>query len=430
MREANRTDMSDPSAPDRAVTADRSAGTGAAAVPSERELTEWITTRAAELQPGLVAVRRDLHAHPELGREEVRTTEVIAEQLRRLGLQPSVLRVGTGLTCDIVPDFVDPDAGLLGLRADIDALPLTETTGLPFASTNTGVAHSCGHDVHTTILLGVAQLLTELRDQGKLARGVRLIFQPAEESSPGGAIDVVGDNRMLGVDEVYALHCDPGVDVGQIGLRTGPITSAADKVTIEVHGPGGHTSRPQLSADLIGGLADLANRLPLLLSRRVDPRGTASLVWGVIEAGHANNAIPEAGSLKGTLRCLDPATWRAARTALPGLAKEVAAPWGELEVQVFLSGDIPPTVNHPAGVTRLTRAGQAVLGWEAMVDTPQSLGGEDFGVLLSHAPGAMARLGVRSVGGHDWPDLHRPDFMADEGAIEVGVHFLTAAAAL
>ncbi|MFP5282292.1 MAG: amidohydrolase [Actinomycetes bacterium] len=345
----------------------------------------------------LVSIRRDLHAHPEIGNAEYRTTSRIVQILQGLGLQPEPLSIGTGAVCDILPEGYDPGDGLIGLRADIDALPIADGKDVPYASTNPGVSHACGHDVHTTIVLGVGHLLTRLRDAGHVRQGVRLIFQPAEETSPGGALDAIDCGVLKDLTEVYALHCDPRTDAGQVALKVGPITSAVDRVRVRLSGAGGHTSRPHLTADLVGALSTLATTLPLLLSRRIDPRGGVSLVWGRIQAGSAGNAIPGSGQLEGTLRALDVNGWRLAQALIPELVGQVVAPYG-VRVDVEVTDGVPPTVNHAEGVERLAVAAEAVLGPEGVTATEQSLGGEDFSWMLQQVPGALARLGVRTPG--------------------------------
>jgi amidohydrolase len=262
-----------------------------------------------------VGIRRDIHAHPEVGHEEHRTTQVIVDTLQAAGLRPKVLDVGTGALCDIVPSGTDP-GDLIGLRADIDALPITEELDVPWRSTNPGICHACGHDVHTAVLLGTGLVLEQLREDGLLHRGVRLIFQPAEEFSPGGALDAIDGGALDDLREVYALHCDPRTDVGRVALKSGAITSAVDRIMIKLTSRGGHTSRPHLTGDLVGALGALATTMPLLLTRRVDPRSGVSLVWGRIRAGGVANAIPGSGEIEGTLRALGVQGWRQAQQIL------------------------------------------------------------------------------------------------------------------
>jgi amidohydrolase len=386
-----------------------------------------IARLAGALHERLIAIRRDIHAHPETGHHEHRTTALIVDELERAGLVAKVLPVGTGAYCDVLPGGYDDASGLVGLRADIDALPILDGKNVDYASKNPGVCHACGHDVHTAILLGVGVVLSRLRDLDLLTRGVRLIFQPAEEGSPGGALDAIEGGVLHDLTEIYALHCDPRTDVGQIALKVGPITSAVDQVDIVLKGSGGHTSRPQLTQDVIGALGTLATMTQLLLSRRIDPRSGVSLMWGSMHAGSVANAIPQTGVIVGTLRALDTAGWQLAKQLIPELAAEIVRPFG-VEVDVAVTDGVPPAVNHPRGVRRLTRAAEDMLGPDAVTATQQSLGGEDFSWMLQRVPGALARLGVRTPG-KACPDIHQATFIVDEACIPVGLKVLSEVAA-
>jgi amidohydrolase len=378
---------------------------------------------AGALNERLIAIRRDIHAHPEIGHHEHRTTALVVDQLERAGLVVKVLPAGTGAYCDVLPGGFDDSSGLVGLRADIDALPIPDGKNVDFASRNPGVCHACGHDVHTAILIGVGIVLSRLRDLDMLTRGVRLIFQPAEETSPGGALDAIEGGVLHDLTEIYALHCDPRTDVGKLALKVGPITSAVDQVNITLSGIGGHTSRPQLTQDVIGALGALATMTQLLLSRRIDPRSGVSLMWGSMHSGSVANAIPRSGEIVGTLRALDGAGWQLAKQLIPELAADIVRPFG-VEVDVAVTDGVPPAVNHARGVRRLTRASEEMLGPDAVAATEQSLGGEDFSWMLQMVPGALARLGVRTPG-KICPDIHQPTFVVDEACIPVGLKVLT-----
>jgi amidohydrolase len=368
----------------------------------------------------LIAVRRDLHLHPETARTEVRTTRRLADRLEAAGLKP-VLLPGTGLVCEI-----GHSGPLVGLRADLDALPLPDETGLPYASVVPGLSHACGHDVHATSLLGAGLVLAELAAADRLPGRVRLVFQPAEEVMPGGALDVLAAGGLDGVERIYALHCDPHTDVGRIGSRVGAITAAADHVIVRLSGRGGHTSRPHLTEDVVFALGQVIVGVPAVLSRRIDPRAGAALVWGTVQAGSAANAIPARGEVAGTFRCLDSDVWDSAGALVTEVVEEVVRPYG-VKAEISYVRGVPPTLNDEACVATLEAAALAELGPGAVQLTPQSLGGEDFGWMLEKMPGAMFRLGTRTPGGPTY-DLHRPDFRVDERAVEVGARVLAAVA--
>nr|WP_245797621.1 amidohydrolase [Mangrovactinospora gilvigrisea] len=376
----------------------------------------------------LIAFRRDLHMHPELGREEFRTTRVIAERLRAAGLAPRPLPAGTGLLCDIVPVLPEQAARpFLALRADIDALPVPDAKDVPYRSRNEGRAHACGHDVHTTAVLGAGLVLQKLNAEGRLPRPVRLVFQPSEERLPGGALDVIDAGGLDGVSRILAVHCDPRVEVGRIGWRIGPITSACDRVVVKLDGPGGHTARPHLTTDLIGAAAGLAVALPAALRARVDPRSGLSLVWGRIESGQACNAIPQHAEIEGTVRCLEPEAWHDAPELIHELVEQVAAVHGAKWELEYHRG-VPPVSNEATSAMLLREAMTREFGADTVEDTPQSLGGEDFSWYLEKVPGAMVRLGVRPAGTASAPDIHTGAFDVDERAIAVAVRLFTAAA--
>ncbi|MCC5476641.1 amidohydrolase [Streptomyces sp. NPDC059680] len=383
------------------------------------------------LHAELVAFRRDLHMHPELGNQEFRTTAAIKERLELAGLRPRVLAKGTGLVCDIgVAEGERPAVPMLALRADIDALPIPDTkTDCPYRSTVPDRAHACGHDVHTTIVLGTGLVLADLHAKGLLPRPVRLIFQPAEEVLPGGALDAIEEGVLKGVERILAVHCDPRVDAGKIGLRHGAITSACDRLEIALDGPGGHTARPHLTTDLVTAAARVAVDVPALIARRVDTRAGLALTWGRIESGHAPNVIPQHAELSGTVRCLDLDAWRQAPDIVHAAIDEVATLHRAKSEITYVRG-VPPVVNDRESTELLRRAMAARRGRDAVESTEQSLGGEDFSWYLEHVPGAMARLGVRSPGERTVRDLHQGDFDADEHAITVGVEMFTAAAFL
>jgi amidohydrolase len=310
------------------------------------------------------------------------------------------------------------------LRADLDALPVDDRTGDPWSSTVAGVAHACGHDVHATALLGAGLALARLGD--RLPGRVRLLFQPAEEIMPGGALMSIAAGALDGVDRIFMLHCDPGLDVGRVGLREGPLTGAADSLDVRLTGAGGHTSRPHLTEDLTFALGKLVTELPAVLSRRLDPRAGVSVVWGIVRAGSAVNVIPSSGRAAGTVRMLDSLAWADAEALVRETVTQIVAPYG-VHAEISYVRGVPPVVNEPRATSALGRAVEDVLGTDGHVATPQSLGGEDFAWYLEKVPGAMGRLGTRTPGGPTY-DLHQGDLRVDERAVTVGAKVLAAAA--
>ena len=381
-------------------------------------LTAQIQAEIDLLAADLVDLRRDLHAHPELSWAEERTTNVVAKTLDEAGLSPVLLPRG-GLMVDI-----GSGERTCALRADLDALPVDDTSGVAWASTVPGVAHACGHDVHTSALVGVGRALARFADQ--LPGRVRLIFQPAEEVMPGGALMAIESGVLNGVDHIFGLHCDPSIDVGTFGLQEGPLTGAADSLDVHLRGSGGHTSRPHLTEDLTFALGKLVTELPAVLSRRLDPRAGVSVVWGLVRAGSAMNVIPAVGRAAGTVRMLDQVAWAESETLVRRTIDEIVAPYGVSAEISYIRG-VPPVVNEPGATRLLGEAIAAVVGIDNRFGTAQSLGGEDFAWFVEQVPGAMARLGTRTPGGPTY-DLHQGDIRVDERAIGLAAKVLSTAA--
>jgi amidohydrolase len=379
--------------------------------------------RVISITPQLIAVRRDLHAHPELSRAETRTTEQIVALLTDAGVRTRRLD-GTGLMVDL--GSPDPVRRVL-LRADIDALPVPELTGLPYASQTDGVAHACGHDVHVAALLGAVLALAEV-EAGLVERGlaVRAVFQAAEEVMPGGAIDAIAAGVLDGADVAFAVHCDPTLDVGEVGLREGALTAACDQITVTLEGRGGHTSRPQFTEDLTYALAKVVTDVPAVLSRRLDPRSGATLVWGQVAAGSAANVIPAVGECRGTLRMLDAQAWSGVSPLLAEIVEAVVAPYG-VRAKLERTRGVPPVVNTADGIAGLRLA--ALAGGMRPVPSAQSLGGEDFSWYLAQVAGAMARVGTRTPGGPTF-DLHQGDLVVDERAVPHAARLLASVAVI
>ena len=368
----------------------------------------------------LLDLRRDLHAHPELSWAETRTTGVVATRLAEAGARVTRLD-GTGLVAE-----VGEGGPIVALRADLDALPVEDTTDEPWKSLTPGVAHACGHDVHTAGLVGAALALAEADARGQLPGRVRFFFQPAEEVMPGGALRMMEAGALDDVRRIFSLHCDPSLDVGEIGLRDGPLTGAADALSVQLTGRGGHTSRPHLTEDLTFALGKVITELPAIVSRRLDPRAGVSLVWGMVRAGSAHNVIPGRGQVAGTVRMLDQVAWDEAEELVRGVIDEIVSPYGIVATVDYRRG-VPPVVNDPESTRILGQAIEHALGPDGRVSTTQSLGGEDFGWFLDRVPGAMARLGTRTPGGPTY-DLHQGNLRVDERATTIGARVLAEAA--
>ena len=369
-----------------------------------------IRRHAAELASDGIALRRDLHRNPELGHHENRTTRRVAELLQGVGITPK-LRVGrTGLTTE-----VGKGHRLVGFRSDLDALPILEMAPVPFKSTEDGVMHACGHDAHTAIGTYAAILLHRLGvDSGR----IRFIFQPAEEVFPGGAVEIVRDGLVDGIEALMAFHVDPSIPAGQLGLRAGTITGSSDRLVFLVEGPGGHTARPHETVDTISAAARLVTEVPQLLHERIDARIPLVMVFGRITGGNADNVIPTSVELTGTCRTLDRSLW----DRLPGMVEEIAHQVGEssgAKITVRYQRGIPPVVNDRGLIDAFREQFVPAFGADQIVESHVSMGAEDFARYLDYTRGTLVRLGV-GIDGQSL-DLHSATFNMDESAIEVGI---------
>ncbi|HEX7744701.1 MAG TPA: amidohydrolase [Micromonosporaceae bacterium] len=390
--------------------------------PLPGQLDRWLASRGAHL----VGVRRHIHAHPELSNQEFETAALVSRQLVAAGLTPRFLPRGNGVICDI-----GEGDRVVALRADLDALPMHDVKDVPYRSTVDGVAHACGHDVHTTVLLGAGLALAQLAERGDLPGRVRLLFQPAEERIPSGAPEVISAGGLRDVVAVFALHCAPQLPTGLVGVRSGAFTAAADTVEVRLTGRGGHTARPHLTADLVHALGRVIVDVPALLGRRVDTRAGLSLVWGRVNAGEAYNAIPDEGSVMGTLRVLNRDAWREAPALITELVHQAVAGTGAKAEVVYTRG-VPPVVNDRLASAIIAGAAGAALGADRVVEAEISMGGEDFAFYLDQVPGAMIRLGTGIPGSDVKLDIHQPGFDVDERSIGYGIRIMvhTALAAL
>jgi amidohydrolase len=392
------------------------------ALPAGAQALPWTAEQVLAAARGdLIALRRHIHAHPELSGQEFETANLVERELKALGLEPRRLPRGNGVLCDLGAGPGDR----LAIRADMDALALSDVKDVPYRSRVAGACHACGHDVHTTILLGTARVLAELEALGELPRPVRLIFQPAEEIMPSGAPEVIEAGGLDGVSSIFALHCYPHLEVGHVGVRHGALTAAADFVEITLTGAGGHTARPHLTGDLVNAMGRVATDLPALLSRRIDARANPTMVFGAAHAGDAANAIPMAGVLRGTMRVTSVDVWRQLPELVPATVHDILAGSG-VQAQVDYRSGVPPVINDPDATARVSQAAVAVLNAQSVHEAEASMGGEDFSFYTRQVPGSMFRLGVAKPGTAETSaDIHQPAFDVDERAIACGVRVFT-----
>ncbi len=374
-----------------------------------------IAAHAAELEPHLVAVRRDLHAHPELAFTETRTAGVIAAELARLGI-PHRTGVGrTGVVGTIAGGAPGP---VLVIRADMDALPIKEQTGLPFASTAPGLMHACGHDIHTTTLLGVAAVLNRLAPQ--LRGDIRLVFQPAEEVG-AGALAMMQDGVLDGVDMVLGFHNHPDMPTGQFGYVRGASLASVDIFDITVHGKSGHAAYPHNVVDPVVAAASLVMQLQTVVSREIGPTRSCVVTVGAIQGGTAHNIVPDSVTLKGTVRTLRPETRDQAEQAIRRLCAGLAEGM-RVRVEVAYDRKCPPLVNDDGLVDRGMQSVRDQLG-DVVAEAEPSLGGEDFAFMTEARPGLQFRIGSGAPGRDD--KLHNSDYQPDEACLVQGVQALS-----
>lgn len=372
--------------------------------------------------PELIELRRHLHQHPELSREEFATTQLLEKRLRVLGFHTHVRAERTGLIADIAPPDFDPaEHPTVAIRADLDALPIAELTDLDFKSQNTGVMHACGHDMHMTCAMGAAIALLTQREQ--LPGRIRIIYQHAEESSPSGSSEMVTFGAMRGVDAIIALHVDPELHVGKIGLKPGPLTASFDRFTFTIKGRGGHGARPHQCIDPIFVATHLAQSLYAITSRQFDAREPIVLSIGEFKAGDVANVIPSTARLSGTVRTVSNERRAHVEKMLIQMAEASCAIHGA-SFDLDLYKGAPPIINSPKIIARFGEVATRLLGEDAVYSIPRpSMGSEDFSHYLAHAPGAMFRLGVATPGEPVF-HLHHPRFNASEEALQHGAKLL------
>jgi amidohydrolase len=366
----------------------------------------------------VVSHAKHLHAHPELSWAEEKTAAYVEGVLSDLGI-PSRRMAGTGVVADLPGRESLP---MRALRADLDALATHELTGLPHASTTPGLMHACGHDIHTSVLLGAAEVLQHLEAHRR--RPLRLIFQPAEETDPSGAGVLIEEGVLDGVGDIIGLHVWPSLPTGTVGLREGLLTAAADQWQCTLRGPGGHTARPHETVDLVPLAARVIGALVDLPRARFDPVRQLTLVSvGTIHGGEAFNVLPDTVTFSGTLRTLDPLVRPVVSEAMEMVARSICESAGATVEWVYTEG-VPPAVNHPILSSLAREVVTGLFGPEAAVsiDRP-SMGAEDFAHYTTRVPGFLFRLGSTPHGAEVRP-LHSSHFEADPAAAPVGVAVL------
>jgi hippurate hydrolase len=376
-----------------------------------------IVNRIADLHGEITAWRHDIHAHPELLYDVHRTAASVAEKLKSFGCDEVVTGIGrTGVVGVIRGSKPDDGGRVIGLRADMDALPIEEATGLPYRSTVPGKMHACGHDGHTAMLLGAARYLTETRN---FAGTAVVIFQPAEEGGAGGKA-MVQDGLMdrFRIEEVYGMHNYPGLPVGRFGLRPGPLMAAADRLTIEIEGRGGHAARPHISVDTVLVGAQIINQIQSIVSRNVDPLQAAVISICVFQAGSTDNVIPQTALLRGTARSLTPEVRDLLERRLHEVVTGTAQLYGAT-AKLTYKRDYPVTRNHERQTAFAAAVAAQVVGQEGVDDRfAPVMGAEDFSFMLEARPGAFI-----FVGNGDSAGLHHPADDFNDETIPIGTSY-------
>ncbi|MBU2549657.1 MAG: amidohydrolase [Proteobacteria bacterium] len=389
------------------------------------KLDVLISEAVERVEQDVVNLRRDLHMHPEVSGKEERTSALVADYLAGLGLEVKRCRNNYGVRGVLRGGRPGPT---VALRADMDALPLTEETGLPWASKTPGVMHACGHDVHTAILLGVASVLSSLA--GELEGNTTFLFQPSEEFFPGGALGMIEEGMIENpaVEAVFSLHTQPA-PVGCISIVEGPIIGSVSTFSLRIFGKGGHFSSPHMAVDPIVTAAHVITALDSMMTRRLDPLDSAVLTFGMIQGGTRDNIIGDMVVLRGNIGSLDESICRVLMEELEKVVQGVTQAMGARYKLKYIHG-YPTTRNDPRATDLVRRIAGPIVGPENILVSKPTLGGEDFAYFLQKVPGAMFFLGTQN------PDLepvpvvnHDPRFNPDERAIPIGMKILAHLAA-
>jgi amidohydrolase len=377
-----------------------------------------IINRVADLQPDIQAWRRDIHQHPELLYDVHRTAAFVAERLREFGCDEVATGLGRTGVVGVIKGRKPAGKGdlkVIGLRADMDALPIVEATDLPYASKNPGLMHACGHDGHTAMLLGAARYLAETRN---FAGDAVVIFQPAEEGGAGAAATIKdGPTDRFCIEQVYGMHNGPGIPVGSFAIRSGPIMASTDDIDIKIEGLGGHAARPHKCIDSVLVGAQLITALQSIVSRTVDPLESAVISMCEFHAGNARNVIPQTAELKGTVRTLKlevrELIEKRVREVVVGVAQMTGA-----KIDLHYKRKYPVTVNHPSQTDVATNVAKEIAGAGNVHEMPPMMGAEDFSYMLEARPGAFIFCGNGNSAG-----LHHPAYNFDDEAIVFGTSY-------
>jgi IAA-amino acid hydrolase len=383
--------------------------------------------RAKGLHEQIRSWRREIHRYPELSFTEQRTAGLVNATLISLGIPTETEIARTG----VVGHITGGEGPEVGLRADMDALPITEVNTTDFNSTRPGIMHACGHDAHTAMLLGAATILKELADEQRLPGSIRLLFQPSEEAQDAegksGGMRMVDEGALNGLDAVFGLHVSPVLDTGVVATREGQMMASADRFRLVIHGSGGHAARPHTTVDPIVLSAHVINAIQHVLSRRLSPLEPGVITIGTINGGTVENVIPDSVTLTGTIRAMSLEARQTLHKELERACRIVEPLGGSIDLTI--DWGYPPTINSPEATAIAVDALSELLGEENVKLADQGMGAEDFSVMAQTAPGCFIRIGV-----HDpaWGDqiynVHRADFRMDENALPIGAAALAAAA--
>jgi len=387
----------------------------------ERFDREDILRRVRKLHAQQIKWRRRLHQFPELSLKEHQTTAFLSDELRKRKLKFLPLKMETGVLAELTGSR---PGRTVAIRSDIDALPITEKSGVPFSSKHPGVMHACGHDAHMATVLGAAAILAEMRTD--LRGSVRFIFQPAEEQPPGGARPMIANGALKNVDVIFGLHVDPHLPTGKISLRDGPTMASVYDFDIVVHGKSGHAARPHSAVDAVSIAAEIVEAVQKIVSRELNPISPAAVTFGTISGGTARNVIADRAVISGTARALDKDVARRLprliKRTVAGVCRARGAKYDVIEVAGY-----PLLVNDPSVNRLLERNFHALFGPRPVPQTELMLAGEDFGCYLEKVPGAMFRLGIRNKKIRADKPWHSSEFIIDEAAMVYGTALLVAA---